>query len=147
MSSTKITTKLGCLLASKDSADNTGTPNKHTVTATPGWLVRTADIVHVTATNNGPDNLEFLSAPFFLIFNDDTQIDGENGVTACPTSGIGPNGPVSCNPATDALGLPLDYVSPNDPNVYGSSSAFRNGTSNDHFVLPREYRLTVGFRF
>ncbi len=60
------------------------------------------------------------------IFDDDTQIDGENGVT--PNF----NGPL------DSLGLPTTFTEPTN---------FRAGTSNADFVLPREYRLTVGFRF
>ncbi len=60
------------------------------------------------------------------LLDDDTQIDGENGVS--PNFG----GP------TDAFGLPTTYT---------ETSNFRRGTSNADFVLPREYRFTVGFRF
>ena len=60
------------------------------------------------------------------VFNDDTQIAGNSGVT--------PNfdGP------TDAFGLPTTFTEP---------ASFRNDRGNADFVLPQEYRFTVGFRF
>ena len=69
-------------------------------------------------------------------------------MTACPRTGLAPNGlPVSCNTAIDAFGLPTDFVDPNDANAFGASTSFRNNRGNADFSLPREYRLTVGFRF
>lgn len=67
----------------------------------------------------------WLKADITNIFNDDTQTSGSTTVT--------PN-----FNDVDALGLPQSFTEP---------TSFASDSSNASFVAPREYKLTVGFRF
>ena len=68
----------------------------------------------------------WLKADMINVFDDDSQISGEDDV-------VGDfNGPLN------ALGLPTTF---NDRSDTG------DGEAAGHFVLPREYRFTIGFRF
>jgi hypothetical protein len=68
----------------------------------------------------------WIKADLVNIFNDDSQIGGN--INADDVA----NGPV------DAFGLPTSYT-------LASNHAI--ATTNAHFVAPREYQFTVGFRF
>ena len=68
----------------------------------------------------------WLKADVINVFNDDAQTDGRFAVNAVR------GGP------TDALGIPTTYTEP---------SNFRAPINNASFVIPREYKFTVGFRF
>ena len=68
----------------------------------------------------------WLKADIINVFNDDTQIDGRTEVSS------------NFDGPTDALGLPTTFTFP---------SNYLDSRNNNDFVLPREYKLTVGFRF
>lgn len=68
----------------------------------------------------------WLKADMINIFNDDSQISGEDDVVADF------NGPLN------TLGLPTTFNNRSDTG---------DAKSTGHFVAPREYRFTVGFRF
>ena len=68
----------------------------------------------------------WIKLDYFNIFDSDTQVSGERGVTG------NFSGPL------DALGLPTTFTPDAD---------FRDPINNASFVMPREYRLFVGFRF
>lgn len=69
----------------------------------------------------------WLKADVVNIFDDDAQVDGTGTVSLNNAAGD----PV------DALGIPTTFAPRSGP----------SDTSNTSFVLPREYRFTVGFRF
>ena len=60
------------------------------------------------------------------VFNDDSQVDGNINVDDVPGSPV------------DAFGLPTQFQ---------AGSRHLEATTNGHFVAPREYQFTVGFRF
>ncbi|MEM6793221.1 MAG: TonB-dependent receptor [Acidobacteriota bacterium] len=68
----------------------------------------------------------WIKADVINIFDDDTQIAGDNDVNA---NFDGPLG---------AFGVPTTFTAP---------GTFTEATGNGDFVAPREYRFTVGFRF
>ena len=75
----------------------------------------------------------WLKADITNIFNDDTQISGSTAVTGCFADGR-----TGCVGPEDSLGLPLTFSEP---------TSFASDSSNASFVAPREYKLTLGFRF
>ena len=79
----------------------------------------------------------WIKADITNIFGDDTQTSGSTVVSPCFSESHelyagGCVGPV------DALGL---------PQTFEESESFRTDSSSASFVAPREYKLTIGFRF